>query len=231
MDPNTSLRISAMKDKTSSEDQVIRDPIESYSDVYFSADVETDGPIPGPFSMLSFGLVYAGRFDGARFERPNHFEKCFYIELKPISNEYQPEALQVNRLNRERLCREGESPETAMTQACEWVNGIAGVGQPVLVAYPLSFDWTWLYWYFVRFSAKGSPFSYSRCFDLKTAFAVKAEIPIAQAGRKQMLPELRSTHHHTHNALDDAIEQAEIFANVFEWEGVHARHPRRLSKR
>lgn len=28
-------------------------------DVYFSADVETDGPIPGPFSILSFALVYA----------------------------------------------------------------------------------------------------------------------------------------------------------------------------
>jgi len=32
------------------------------TEVYFSADVETDGPIPGPFSMLSFALVYAGRY-------------------------------------------------------------------------------------------------------------------------------------------------------------------------
>jgi len=44
----------------------------------------------------------------------------------------------------------------------------------VLVAYPLSFDWTWLYWYFVSFSADGSPFNHSGCFDIKTAFAVKA---------------------------------------------------------
>src|SRR5512133_818869 len=34
------------------------------ADVYFSADVETDGPIPGPYSMLSFALVPAGVFDG-----------------------------------------------------------------------------------------------------------------------------------------------------------------------
>lgn len=33
---------------------------ESKVDAYFSADVETDGPIPGPFSILSFALVYAG---------------------------------------------------------------------------------------------------------------------------------------------------------------------------
>jgi hypothetical protein len=30
------------------------------SDVYFSADVETDGPIPGPYSILSVAIVYAG---------------------------------------------------------------------------------------------------------------------------------------------------------------------------
>ena len=29
----------------------------STTDVYFSADIETDGPIPGPFSMLSFAIV------------------------------------------------------------------------------------------------------------------------------------------------------------------------------
>jgi hypothetical protein len=28
--------------------------VESGADAYFSADVETDGPIPGPFSILSF---------------------------------------------------------------------------------------------------------------------------------------------------------------------------------
>ena len=47
-------------------------------DVYFSADVETDGPIPGPFSILSFALVYAGRFDGGRFERPANLDDAIY---------------------------------------------------------------------------------------------------------------------------------------------------------
>ena len=54
-------------------------------DVYFSADVETDGAIPGPFSMLSFGLVLAGTFDGERFARPTQYEHTFYREIKPIS--------------------------------------------------------------------------------------------------------------------------------------------------
>lgn len=191
----------------------------SKADAYFSADVETDGPIPGPFSILSFALVYAGSFDGRRFERPGSYERTFYRELKPISENFQPEALQINGLDRERLSREGYAPEKAMTEACDWVKSIAGVSEPVLVAYPLSFDWSWLYWYFIRFSPEGSPFAYSRCFDIKTALAVKAAIPISEAGRSRISPLLRPQHPHTHHAVDDAIAQAEIFANIFEWKG------------
>lgn len=189
-------------------------------DAYFSADVETDGPIPGPYSMLSFALVYAGSFDGKQFHRPLNYKRIFYTELRPISHQYQDEALKVNGLNRSRLVLEGTSPETAMSQASDWVREMSGSASPVLVAYPLSFDWTWLYWYFVQYSKHGSPFEYSRCFDIKTALAVKAGIPITEASRSRLDPSLRSHHQHTHHAVDDAIEQAEIFANVFEWRGV-----------
>jgi hypothetical protein len=188
-------------------------------DAYFSADVETDGPIPGPFSILSFALVFAGSFDGKHFQRPDNYVTTLYKELRPISDNFEPEALRVNGLDRRRLCHEGEPPERAMIEACHWVKRVAGPAQPVLVAYPLAFDWTWLYWYFIRFSADGSPFDYSRCFDIKTALAVKAAIPISEAGRSRIDPSLRSRHPHTHHAIDDAIAQAEIFANIFEWEG------------
>jgi len=194
-------------------------------DVYFSADVETDGPIPGPFSILSFALVYAGRFDGSRFERARDPRLTFYRELKPISDSFDPEALRVNGLDRDRLIKSGQDPEQAMTDACLWIRDVASSDRPVLVAYPLSFDWSWLYWYFVRFSAQGSPFGYSRCFDIKTAVAVKRRIPIAAAGRSQLSEPLRSDRKHSHNALDDAIEQAEIFANVFESEALNGGTP------
>src|SRR3990172_4912034 len=200
-------------------------------DVYFSADVETDGPIPGPFSMLSFALVYAGRFDGVLFQRPSSFDETLYKELKPISDQFEPEALRVNGMDRDRLCREGGSPEVVMTEASRWVRGVAGEGRPVLVAYPLSFDWTWLYWYFIRYSSEGSPFDYSRCFDIKTALAIKASIPIAEAGRSKLAFSLRSHRKHTHHALDDAIEQAEIFANVFQWRGKRGPTPRTTTHR
>lgn len=193
------------------------------TEVYFSADVETDGPIPGPFSMLSFALVYAGRREGRRFIRPDRYERTLYRELKPISADFQAEALAVNGLDRDRLSREGADPRDAMTEAADWVRYTAGTAKPVLVAYPLSFDWSWLYWYFIRFSATGSPFGHSQCYDIKTAYAVKSERPIADSGRKQIQPRLLSNRSHTHHALDDAVEQAEIFANVCEWAGVDDR--------
>ena len=194
-------------------------------DIYFSADIETDRPIPGPFSILSFALVYAGAFDGKEFAHPKSYSHSFYRELRPISDNFQREALQVNGLDRDRLCREGAKPELALSEAADWVRSVAGEGTPVLVAYPLSFDWAWLYWYFTQFSSSGSPFNHSLCFDLKTAYAIKASVPIAEAGKSKLLPSLRPTRVHTHHALEDAIEQAEIFANVFEWRGNHGGLP------
>ncbi|MFN7398290.1 MAG: hypothetical protein ACK5SX_04315 [Sandaracinobacter sp.] len=190
-------------------------------DVYFSADVETDGPIPGSFSMLSFALAYAGAYDGRTFFRPPAFEKTFYTELRPISEKFEQEALDVNGLDRRRLLVEGADPAVAMTEAAEWVHQIAGIGSPVIVAYPLSFDWSWLYWYFVQFSETGSPFGYSRGFDIKTALAVKFGRMISSSGRSRIPELVRSTRQHTHHALDDALEQAEIFANVFSMGGVN----------
>lgn len=186
-------------------------------DVYFSADVETDGPIPGPYSMLSFALVPAGIFDGQRFVRPADYEGGFYTTLKPISNKFEPEAMAVNGLDREALKREGQDPQDAMQAATRFIAERSEAGQPVLVAYPLGFDWSFLHWYFVRF-AGSSPFGHSRGFDIKTAVAAKGRMPISAAGRAGLPPSLRAQHPHTHHALDDAIAQAQVFANVFEWE-------------
>ena len=136
---------------TTDRHEAMLGPKNKIYDVYFSADVETDGPIPGPFSMLSFALVYAGAFDGSRFIKPSNYDLRFYAEIRPISENFDPEALRVNRMDREKLLREGQLPEAAMKAAMGWVQQIAGEGKPVLVAYPLSFDWSWLYWYFILF--------------------------------------------------------------------------------
>lgn len=186
----------------------------SLMDIYFSADVETDGPIPGPYSMLSFGIVLAGTFDGGGFRRPAE-EKTFYRELRPISDQYEAEALRVNGLDRGRLQNEGALPELCMREAAQWIASLSGTAKPVLVAYPLGFDWMWVTWYFIRYLG-ASPFKHSQGFDIKTAYAVKAGLPISMSGRDSLPRELVPEGTHTHHALDDAREQAELFARIQE---------------
>lgn len=67
-------------------------------DAYRSAEVETDGAIPRPFSIPSFAIGYAGSFDSNRFERPRNHVRTFYKELQPLSEKCEPEGLKVNGL-------------------------------------------------------------------------------------------------------------------------------------
>jgi hypothetical protein len=80
-------------------------------ELYVAVDVEADGPIPGPYSMTSLGMAVADRAD-----------LVFYTELRPISDEFVPEALAVSGLDRQRLLREAPSAEEAMGVAARWVS-------------------------------------------------------------------------------------------------------------
>lgn len=193
--------------------------MEPQPDIYISGDIEADGPIPGRFSMLSFGLAVAGRFDGRSFSACDPTSRTFYRELRPISERYEPAALEVGKLDRQALLETGDEPAAAMTEAADWVRETVGADRPVLVGFPAPFDWMFLYWYFVAFSNTGSPFDFSACLDMKTIFQQKAKVVTARAGLDDLPEFLRSNRPHTHNALDDAVEQADIFARLFTWEG------------
>ena len=186
-------------------------------DFYISADVETDGPVPGPFSLLSFGMAAIGSYDGRHLQRLPVDEHTFYAELRPISDEFDPEALAVNGLDREHLIAEGADPVAAMSEAADWVRTISGGHRPILVAYPVAFDWGFLYWYFEQFAHGGSPFGHSSCLDIRTQYQALAGTVFDRSGKAAMPRFLQPSSPHTHNALDDAIEQGELFANLLEW--------------
>jgi hypothetical protein len=188
------------------------------ADLYISVDIEADGPIPGAYSMLAFGLAVAGRFDGRSFEPRDPTASTFYRELRPISEKFDPQALEVNGLDRERLQREGTQPGAALREASDWVDLQAGDDRPVFVGYPIVFDWLFMHWYFVTFLGR-SPFGFSAALDMKTIYQQKARVTLDAAGRNDLPSFLQSQREHTHNALDDAVEQAEIFANLFDWRG------------
>ncbi|MGW2935101.1 3'-5' exonuclease [Streptomyces sp. NPDC001156] len=186
--------------------------------VYISVDIEADGPIPGPYSMLSLGAAVAGRQDAVGFSAADPEEHTFYRELLPISAEFVPEALAVSGLDRERLTREGSEPAAALGEFADWVRRVSAGAQPVMCGYPASYDWTFLYWYLIRFTG-ASPFGHSGCLDMKTLYATKAGLPLRAVAKGTMPRHLLSKRRHTHHALDDAVEQAELLANLMAWPG------------
>ncbi|MEV6206805.1 exonuclease [Kitasatospora sp. NPDC051914] len=191
--------------------------------LYISVDVEADGPIPGSFSMISFGAVVAGYHDADGFRRAGLQSAGFYRELRPVSERFDPSALAVSGLDRAVLLREGAEPAAAMKAFCAWVEQVCrgADGQrwrPVMVGYPAPYDWLFLYWYLMEFAGR-SPFGHSGCLDVKTLYATRAGVPFAGIGKRSMPAGLRPDLPHTHHALDDAREQAELFANLMEWAG------------
>lgn len=186
------------------------------ADLYISVDIEADGPIPGPYSMLAIGLCVAGRFDGETYERREPSEETLYLELAPISESFEEQALSVSNLDRAELIDAGTDPGEAMTRTAEWIAAVSGQDRAVICAYPAAFDWLFVYWYLQSF-AESNPIGFSSCLDMKTLYAAKAKVPFEEAGLNDLPAELTSSRPHTHNALDDALQQAEIFSKLFIW--------------
>jgi hypothetical protein len=209
---------------TTSEDEAPDDaettpPVRT--DAYISADIEADGPIPGRYSMLAIGMCIAGEQDAAGTFRPIQPESArFYRELKPISDEFDQSALDAiagTGLDRERLKTDGTDPALAMTEAARWVLDLASGRRPVFVGWPMGYDWMFLQWYFHTFSEIGSPFSFASALDMKTMVYVGTHRVLDELGKEKLPAELVPRRPHTHHALDDAVEQAELFQNLRRW--------------
>jgi len=167
--------------------------------------------------MLSIGLCVAGTFDGRTYRRNTEDSPSLYLELKPVGRHIDTEALRVNGLNRDLLAETGEAPDKAMEKVSAWLGQTAGDMNPVLVAYPLAFDWPFISWYFNSFGNAPNPFGHSNCLDIRSIYMAKAGTVFGRSGKRNIPSELQPDRAHTHNALDDAREQADLFSNIFEW--------------
>jgi hypothetical protein len=118
--------------------------------MYFSVDIESNGPIPGEYSMTALGCCVVGQPD-----------RSFYVELKPISDKVVPHAEQVGGLTLDYLRINGADPAEAMARFDSWVRETAGEDrQPVFVAFNATYDWLFVHWYLTKFVGH-SPFSHS----------------------------------------------------------------------
>jgi hypothetical protein len=176
------------------------------AEIYVSTDVETDGPIPGVHSMLSFASAayladktLVGTFSANLETLPGaspHPETMRWWET-------QPEAWAA--------CRQSlRSPEEVLREYSTWLKGLPG--KPVFVGYPVVFDYMFVQWYLHKFTG-GSPFSFS-ALDIKTYAMVLLKKEYHETVKAVMPRRWFDGLPHTHRALDDAIEQGALFCNM-----------------
>ena len=176
---------------------------------YIVVDVETDGPIPGPHSLLSLGAVAcdpAGHELDAWYA---NFETLPGAAPHPDTQAFwdrHPEAYAATR------ARPVLPPEEAMQRFALWVRKSTGGSRhrAVLVAAPAGFDAMWVHWYEWRFLGEAPTRRTS--VDLKAlAMGLNGGSwhPALQAYRPPPAPNTRA-----HHALDDARRHAAIFRQL-----------------
>ena len=156
-------------------------------------DVESDGAIPGDYSMISFGAVLVDE----------KLDRTFYGELKPISDKFTPEALAVSGFSREET-EQFDDPKTVMTNFRDWIKENSK-GRPIFISDNNGFDWMFICWYFHHFIGE-NPFGFSsrRLADL---FCGMEKDTFAK------WKHLRKTAH-THNPVDDSMGNTEVLLMI-----------------
>ncbi|MDR2689235.1 MAG: hypothetical protein LBB76_05695 [Azoarcus sp.] len=156
-------------------------------------DVESDGPIPGDFSMISFGAILVN----------HHLDKTFFGKLKPISDKYVPEALAVSGYTRSETLL-FDAPEITMMNFLEWLRSTCK-DKPIFMSDNNGYDWMFICWYFHHFIGQ-NPFGFS---SQNLGSLYKGIVKDVTKNFKH----LRRTRH-THNPVDDAKGNAEALLTL-----------------
>ena len=169
---------------------------------FISVDVETAGPNPSQYSLLAIGA------SSVLFPDRN-----FYIELKPVSLAFQPEALESCGLSLEKLATEGVDPAEAMQRFETWLQESLPAGQrPVFVGFNAPFDWMFVNDYFHRFLGR-NPFGHA-AIDIKSYYMGLAKVPWAETTMQFLGRRYLNRPALIHHALRDALDQGEIFRKL-----------------
>jgi DNA polymerase III epsilon subunit-like protein len=171
-------------------------------EAYICVDVETSGPIPGDYSLLSIGACTI-------FEP----QSTFYIELRPINKKITAESINVHQLSIQRLMLEGVVPEEALQRFEEWLTSVTTTSkQPVFVAFNAAFDWMFINYYFIHYLGH-NPFGHA-ALDIKAFYMGQAGVPWSQTSWRYISPQFAEKPQLTHHALQDALDQAELFKKI-----------------
>ena len=168
------------------------------AEIYISVDVEASGPVPATYSLLAIGACVVGRID-----------ENFYTELMPISKNFVPAAMEVAGKTLNDYKRDGQPPAQAMRTFKDWLERAAGKRKLVFVGFNAAFDWSFVNYYF-HFYTKNNPFGIGGV-DIKSYYMGISGCTWAATRSSRIPKSLKGKSPHTHNALDDAVEQAEMF--------------------
>lgn len=178
------------------------------AEIYVSTDVETDGPIPGPYSMLSVG--------SAAYDAAGQLLGTFSANLETLPGagaDADTAAWWLKFPAAWAACRSDlQKPETALPAYAAWLKALPG--KPVFVAYPAAFDFMFVYWYLIRFAGE-SPFSFA-ALDMKTLAMAALDTPFHETSKRTMPKDWFGPSKHSHIALEDALEQGELFFRMRE---------------
>ena len=169
---------------------------------YISIDVETSGPAPSRYALLSIGACLVDDPD-----------RSFYIEMKPDHDGTEPEALAVSGLDPEQLRRSGVEPAAAMAAFAEWVHSVTPPGaKPVFVAFNAPFDWMFVQDYFQRYRVR-NPFGHA-ALDMKALAMGLLGIEWTDTAMARVAARLDLPIQLAHHGLQDARDQAHLFRHL-----------------
>jgi hypothetical protein len=171
----------------------------------YVVDCEADGPIPGDYSMLSFGAVKVEEGLKDTFLSP---------QLHVLGNEFRIDAITSIGYTIESYTaahvKNGANPVEVMEKFDEWIRSTSK-GRPIFMSDNNGFDWMFMCWYFHHFIGR-NPFGFSsrRIGDLYCGLVKDMRAPWKH---------LRKTKH-THNPVDDAMGNAEAVLHMLNHMGL-----------
>lgn len=191
-------------------------------ELYISVDIESDGPIPGEYSMLSLGSV--------ALDKSGKIHGKFYEKIKTLPGaKKHPETMKFWKNNLEaykEATKNPKPPAVVMNNYFNWLKKMESKTKSriVLVGWPIAFDYMFISWYLGKFVKKlktlnplDNPIGFNGV-DVKSFIwahlrkpTYKGFIVNSNEAPKKWFENVPVD---LHNALADALEQGLIFVNV-----------------
>lgn len=171
-------------------------------EIYISVDIETTGPIPGVYDLISIGACVVGK--------PEDNFSCL---VKPQGGLVEDEALAVTGLNIDYLNENGRNIILVMELFSNWLERNEFKQKNlVFVGFNAAFDWSFINYAFIKYIGR-NPFGFT-ALDIKSYYMGRFRTLWHETKSSRIDVKLKTKNMKTHDALQDAIYQSEIFSII-----------------